>query len=103
MSTPDFHGGKFALDTGVAGTRLIFWKKYDLLSALLIWSFTTAAQYIELSDLVTLKMLCCKSVSDWSDISGANSGECLVLAKKFQLNQRHFYDIAFWHKQSQHL
>ncbi len=26
-STSDFHGGKLALDTGVAGTSFIFWKK----------------------------------------------------------------------------
>ncbi len=36
ISTSDFHGGKWALDTGIVGTSFIFWKKkIDLLSVLL--------------------------------------------------------------------
>ena len=73
-----------------------FLLKDHLLSALLIWTFTAAARNIELSDLATLKMLCYRSVPDWSDILGGHSGECLILAKKkIQLNQRHFDKIAF--------
>ncbi len=44
-------------------------------------NLTTEAQNIEVSEFVTLKMLCYKSVADGSDILGGPSGECLVLAK----------------------
>ncbi len=81
----DFHGEKLALDTGAAGRNIIFWEKFDLPSALVIWSFTTVAQCTELSEFLTLKMLCSESVSDWSDILGGHRGECLLLAKKMSV------------------
>ncbi len=64
MSTLDFHGGKLALDTGVAGTSLILLEKNELLPALLIRSFSAVTQNIELPEIVTQKMQCYGSISD---------------------------------------